>query len=415
MKIAIIGSGISGLASAYLLYESHDITLFESNDYLGGHTHTVSVEASEGPLYIDTGFIVFNDWTYPNFIKLLSKLDVPSKPSSMGFSVACEASGLEYSGSSVPGLFAQPQNLVNPSHYRMIWDIVRFFREGKRFLQTNEKEVSLAHFIETGGYSRTFAEKFLVPMMSAIWSASPASVYELPAAHFLRFFKNHGLLNVLNRPTWRVVDGGSSRYVDKIQKLLGQRIRLNTSVQNITRSPDAVKIQLQDGSSEMFDEVIIAVHSDQALHMLEKPTRDERAILGAIAYQENEVLLHTDVTLLPQKRAAWTSWNYRVLANAPDRAVLTYNMNMLQGFDTPQTYCVTLNHTTAIDPDKILGRFTYHHPVYTPAVIEAQRRWGVISGTNRTHFCGAYWGYGFHEDGVNSALAVCEHFGRRLN
>ena len=415
MKIAIIGSGISGLASAYLLAEDHDVTVLEANDYVGGHTHTVPVDDNGTPLHIDTGFIVFNDWTYPNFIRLLERLGVDSQPSHMGFSVACEKDGVEYSGCSLSGLFAQRANLLKPSHYRMIWDILRFFREGKRFLQTGDGHISLGQFIESGGYSRAFAEKFLVPMMSAIWSASPDTVRQFPAAHFLRFFKNHGLLNVLNRPTWRVVEGGSFRYVEKVKSLLGDRIRLNSPVRSVKRFDDAVQLQFGDGTKESFDEVIFAVHSDQALRMLESPTEDERVILGAIAYQENEVVLHTDASLLPKKRAAWTSWNYRLLDDASDRAVLTYNMNILQGFNARNIYCVTLNHTDAIAPDKILARYIYHHPVYTPAVIDAQGDWHVISGQNRTHFCGAYWGYGFHEDGVNSALAVCAHFNKRLD
>jgi predicted NAD/FAD-binding protein len=410
MKIAIVGSGIAGLASAYLLAKGHEVTVFEANDYIGGHTHTVTVDDEGAPLHIDTGFIVFNEWTYPNFIRLLEKLGVDSKPSRMGFSVCCETDGIEYSGDSLSGLFAQRANLLNPSHYRMIWDILRFFRKGKRFIETGDEHLSIGRFMDSGDYSKAFADKFLVPMMSAIWSAGPDTIRRLPAAHFLRFFKNHGLLNVVNRPTWRVVEGGSFRYVEKIQAFLGDRIRLNTPIQRVTRSDKAVHLHYGDERKERFDEVILAVHSDQALRMLAEPTAEERAVLGAIAYQENEVVLHTDESLLPQEHSAWTSWNYRLLADDQDRAVLTYNMNILQGLDSNKTYCVTLNHTDAIDQDKIQGRYTYHHPLYTSDVIDAQRDWSVINGRNRTHFCGAYWGYGFHEDGVNSALAVCERF-----
>ena len=414
MKIAIIGSGISGLTCAYILRNAHDLTVFEANDYVGGHTHTVQVDGGDSRLNIDTGFIVFNDWTYPNFIRLLEQLDVRSAPSSMGFSISCEATGYEYSADSLSGLFAQRANFFNPSHYRMIIDIIRFFRDGKRFLKSADEVTSLGDFLHTQPYSKLFVEKFIVPMMSAIWSASPDTVRQFPAAHFLRFFRNHGLLNILKRPTWRTIEGGSCQYVEKITTLLGDRIRLNTPVKNIQRRDASVLLHLEDCASESFDHVIVAGHSDQALNLLSDASNAEREILGAIGYQENEVVLHTDTTLLPRNHRAWSSWNYHMLARAPDRAVLTYNMNILQGIQADETYCVTLNNTEAIESKKVLGEYKYSHPVFTPNVLEAQRKWGDISGKKGTHFCGAYWGYGFHEDGVNSALAVCEHFGKRL-
>ena len=414
MKIAIIGSGISGLTSAYVLRKSHDITLFEGNDYVGGHTHTVQVRSGSSSLNIDTGFIVFNDWTYPNFIRLLELLDVASAPSSMGFSISCEATGYEYSGDSLSGLFAQRGNIFNPSHYRMILDMIRFFRDGKRFLNSADEQTSLDEFLHDNHYSERFVYKFIVPMMSAIWSASPGTVSQFPAAHFLRFFRNHGLLNIRKRPTWRTVEGGSSQYVEKIKTLLGDRIRLNTPVKKIERQDTSIQLHLEGESPESFDHVIVAAHSDQALNLLSDPSKPEREILGAIKYQDNEVVLHTDTKLLPANKRAWSSWNYHLLEKGPERAVLTYNMNILQGLHTDETYCVTLNNTRAIDPEKRVGSYKYSHPVHTPKVLDAQRKWGDISGKNRTHFCGAYWGYGFHEDGVNSALAVCEQFGQRL-
>lgn len=419
MKIAIIGTGISGMVAASLLHRDHEVTVFEAAGYIGGHTNTVDVEL-EGRVYaIDTGFIVFNDWTYPNFIALLNKIDVESQPSDMSFSVKCERTGLEYNGTSLNALFAQRRNLLRPSFYRMIRDILRFNRDALDLLDEPEPGPSLGSYLSAKNYSLEFIEQYIVPMGAAIWSADHATMHEFPARYLVQFFKNHGMLSVDQRPTWRVISGGSQRYMEKLVEPFRDRIRLNAPVKSITRQPDFVEIEAtiqgRQSLSMQFDHVILATHSDQALSMLADPSPAEKEILGAIRYQDNEAVLHTDASLLPRHKLAWAAWNYHLLPNQPDRAVVTYHMNRLQGLRAPREFCVTLNHTKAIDSQKIIRRITYHHPVYSPAAVAAQKRHRDISGVNRTSYCGSYWGFGFHEDGVNSALAVCMPFGKDLS
>ena len=410
MKIAIVGTGISGMLCAWLLRNQHELTVFEQDSRIGGHTHTVEVEAEGQTWPIDTGFIVFNDWTYPNFIALLERLGVPSQPSSMSFSVQDERNGLEYNGSSLDSLFAQRRNLFRPSFHRLIRDILRFNRESRELLEGTDETLSLGDYVARKGYSRLFLEDYIVPMGAAIWSAPPAQMLAFPARFFVRFFANHGMLAVDDRPTWRVIRGGSHTYMRALAAPLAGRVRTATPVRRITRRHDRVDIESSIGV-ERFDQVIVAAHSDQALALLSDPSTAERSILGAIPYQENEAVLHTDARLLPRSRRAWAAWNYHVPREARGRVALTYSMNILQGLATPTQFCVTLNKTDAIDPARILRTIRYHHPVYTSAGIAAQQRWGEINGTNRTWYCGAYWGFGFHEDGVKSALAVTTRFG----
>ncbi|MFO1422471.1 MAG: FAD-dependent oxidoreductase [Candidatus Competibacteraceae bacterium] len=405
MKIAIIGTGISGLTAAWRLCRTHDLTLFEANDYIGGHTHTVEVEIRGRRHAVDTGFIVFNDWTYPNFIALLEQLGVASQPTTMSFSVRCERTGLEYNGENLNTLFAQRRNLFRPSFHRMIRDILRFNREAPALLD-GPRDLSLDAWLREGHYSQEFTDHYILPMAAAIWSAEPGLVGEMPARFFVRFFKNHGLLNISDRPQWRVIRGGSRTYVEALTAPFRDRIRLNCPVAWVRRHPTHVQVKPWGGPVERFDEVIIATHSDQALRLLADPTPCEREILGAIPYQENEVVLHTDIHLLPRWKRAWAAWNYHLPAQPRERVAVTYNMNILQGLDTPATLCVTLNCGEAIDPARVLYRTTYHHPVFTEAGVRAQARRDEISGFNRTWYCGAYWRYGFHEDGVNSGLAV---------
>ncbi len=405
MKIAIIGTGISGLTAAWRLCRTHDLTLFEANDYVGGHTHTVEVEAGGQRHAVDTGFIVFNDWTYPNFIALLEQLGVASQPTTMSFSVRCERTGLEYNGESLNTLFAQRRNLFRPSFHRMIRDILRFNREAPALLDSH-RDLSLDAWLREGHYSQEFTDQYILPMAAAIWSAEPGIVGEMPARFFVRFFRNHGLLSVNDRPQWRVIRGGSRTYVEALTAPFRDRIRLNCPVEWVRRHPTHVQVKPWGGPVERFDEVIIATHSDQALRLLADPATREWEILGAIPYQENEVVLHTDTHLLPRRKRAWAAWNYHLPAQPRERVAVTYNMNILQGLDTSATLCVTLNRGEAIDPAHVLYRTTYHHPVFTEAGVRAQTRRDEISGVNRTWYCGAYWRYGFHEDGVNSGLAV---------
>lgn len=412
MKIAVIGGGISGLVAAWQLKELAEVTLFEANDYIGGHTHTIDVRDGDQTHAVDTGFIVFNDWTYPNFIRLLDRLGVASQESDMSFALADPASGYHYAAPKLSGLFSQKRNLVAPGHLRMIYDIFRFRTHGPAFLARAREEATLSEFFADGNYSQAFLNHYLVPMISAIWSAGCGSVGDLPARYFLHFFQNHGLMNILDRPTWRVVKGGSRSYIEPLLRDFRDRVHANTPVRRIHRTPAEVTLELPDGSRPSFDHVVLGVHSDQALKLLDNPTDLEREILGAIPYQANDVVLHTDTTILPPRRSAWASWNYRVAPETEHRAHLTYHMNRLQSLNTPRDYLVSLNQTELLDTSKQIGRYTYSHPAYSTAAVRAQARHGEISGVNRTHYCGAYWGFGFHEDGVNSALKACAWFGK---
>ena len=412
MKLAIVGTGIAGMTAAHLLHGEHDLTIYEAGEYIGGHTNTVEVER-EGMTYaVDTGFIVFNDWTYPNFIGLLDRLGVASQPSDMSFSVRCEETGLEYNGTSLNRLFAQRRNLLRPSFYRMIRDILRFNRESVKLLDEPGPGPSLGAYLEQNRYSPPFIRNYIVPMAGAIWSAGPATIWRYPARYLVQFFKNHGMLSVDARPTWRVITGGSQRYVEKLVRPFRERIRLRSPVAAIIRDSHGVEVRSHDraGTSHTarFDGVVLACHSDQALALLADPSPLERDILGAIRYQANEAILHTDRSLLPRRRRAWAAWNYHLLPTPADRVLVTYHMNTLQRLRASCDFCVTLNRPDAIDPAQILKRITYHHPVFTPEAIAAQQRHREINGQRRTWYCGAYWGFGFHEDGVKSAMMACE-------
>ena len=409
MDIAVIGSGISGLSCAHYLSRQHRVTVFEAGTQIGGHTATVDVKLGTRRYAVDTGFIVYNDWTYPNFIALLDELGVSSRPTEMGFSVNDIESGLESSGSSINTLFAQRRNLASPRFLGMVRDILRFNREAVAdldggLLQAGE---TLGHYLERKRYGTAFGSHYLVPMASAIWSSDCASVTDFPLEFFLRFFRNHGLLSVNNRPQWRVVEGGSREYLRPLCQRFEDRIHTASTVTHINRDPRGVDLSLRDGRSFRFDQVVIATHSDQALNMLADASQEERAILGALPYQNNEVVLHTDVRLLPRNRKTWSSWNYRLGVDS-GRAVVTYNMNILQGLNAPETFCVTLNDTASINPNRVLGTFNYAHPVFSLEGIKAQQRWQDINGSRNTWYCGAYWHNGFHEDGVVSALRVAD-------
>jgi predicted NAD/FAD-binding protein len=415
VKIAIIGSGIAGLTAAWRLHREHDITVFEANDYVGGHTATVDVEYHGRHYAIDTGFIVFNDWTYPNFIALLDELGVAWQWSNMSFSLRCEATGLEYNGTSANSLFAQRRNLLRPSFLRMIWDILRFNRESRELLRHANDTLTLGDYLERRGYSKSFRERYIVPMGMAIWSSTEAAMLGFPARFFVEFFDKHGFLNVSDRPVWRTVRGGSREYVRKLTAPFRSKIRLSTPVASVRRDAAGVTVRTAAGDEARFDYVFFACHSDQALAMLESPTAAEREILGALPYQSNEAVLHTDLAMLPRRPLARAAWNYHALAPAAERRDLlavTYDMNVLQNITAPAVFMVTLNRSDEIDPSTILGRYQYSHPIYTPEGVQAQQRRTEISGAHRSFFCGAYWRYGFHEDGVVSALWALEDFSR---
>ncbi len=413
MKVAIIGSGISGLTCAYLLQQVADIQLFESAPNIGGHTATKDVVVDGKSYAIDTGFIVFNDWTYPNFIRLMDELGVKSKPTEMSFSVTSELSGLEYSGSSLNTLFAQRRNFFKLSFYGMLRDIVRFNREAVEDLDAGlvSEKTSLGDYLARRGYNAEFIENYLIPMGSAIWSASHETMMSFPLVFFIRFFKNHGLLSVSHRPQWRVIEGGSRAYLEPLTRTFSDRISINAHIVSVDRGEQAVTLLFADGREETFDQVVFACHSDQALALLKTPTNAEQQVLSAMAYQENDVVLHTDRSVLPKRTLAWASWNYRIRQQQQEQAVLTYNMNILQGLESEPTFCVTLNDTDNIDPAAILGRYQYSHPVFTLDSVAASQRWSDINGQCNTWFCGAYWANGFHEDGCSSGIRVAKALG----
>ncbi len=414
MKVAVIGSGISGMSAAWFLSRDNEVHLYEADSRLGGHTATIDVNTTDESLAIDTGFIVFNDWTYPNFIALMNEIGVSSQPTNMSFSVSDRQSGLEYAGSGLDTLFAQRRNLVSPRFLRMLWDIVRFNSKVEQDLVARPELASwtLGAYLHEYGYSRSFCTSYLIPMGAAIWSSGNAVMEEFPLEFFVRFFRNHGLLNIRNRPQWHAIRGGSRSYISPLTTPYKDGIRLGAPVQQVMRQQmHQGRMQVcvsSKGHHEFYDEVVFACHSDQALRLLADPSRDESTVLGAIPYTRNEVVLHRDIALLPASKKVWSSWN--VLLNGEDTQlpVLTYNMNILQHLQSRHTWCVTLNSTDTIDPALIHGIYEYEHPLFTIDGIKAQGRWHEINGVNNTWFCGAWWRYGFHEDGVWSAKRVAD-------
>lgn len=410
MKVAIIGSGIAGNTIAHHLHQEHDITVFEANSHIGGHTHTHDIELMGKNYAVDTGFIVFNDRTYPHFIAMLDAQKVAWQPSQMSFSVRNESTGLEYNGTTLNSLFAQRRNFFKPSFYGMIRDILRFNKESLALLESGS-EIKLGDYLTQNHYKPDFINNYIVPMGAAIWSTDAAQMLDFPARFLVRFFHHHGMLTVNNRPQWRTITGGSARYVEKLTESFKDKIKLNTPIASVRRLKNSVKIKPQDGEEQTFDYVFFACHSDQALKILGKDASEsEREILGAIPYQENTVYLHHDASLLPKRKLAWAAWNYHVTAKPSNKVQVTYNMNILQNIQSPEPILVTLNHTDFINPAKVIKRLKYMHPVYTLAGMAAQARHAEISGPNLTAFAGAYWLNGFHEDGVASALAALTHF-----
>ena len=416
MKIAIIGSGISGLTAAYVLSRRNDITIFEKNDYIGGHTHTHDIEENGVVVSVDSGFIVYNERTYPNFIKLLKKLDVPSQLTRMGFSVKSNINNLEYAGHSLDGLFAQRINLFRPSFLKILYGMARFNSKARKDLPYLSPETTLGEYLEINNYPKEFIGNFIIPIGAAIWSTAADDMLNISAIFFIRFFDNHGLLQIIDRPKWYVIKGGSKNYVKKMIASFQESIKLSSPVKKVKRSSDNIEVFYGKHSShsDIFDKVIFSNHSDQALQILESPTNAESEILGSIKYQKNKAILHYDHSILPNRKRAWSSWNYLLDQDQSKPVSLTYNMNILQSLSSQRTYCVSLNSDGLVDSSKIIKNLNYEHPLFTVESLDAQKRKNEISGKNNTFYCGAYWQNGFHEDGVVSALDVCENFGESL-
>ncbi len=409
MRIAVLGSGIAGLGSAWLLSREHEVVLFEAADRLGGHTHTHTVEQAGRTYAIDSGFIVFNPPNYPYFTRLLADLGVATQAGTMSFSVQSERTGLEYNAGDLAGLFCQKANLVSPRFWRMLADLRRFYREAPALLQRTDAGPDLGDFLAERGYGEAFIDEHLVPMASALWSSPSVQVMKFPAKYLARFMANHHMLQISDRPQWRVLTGGSSSYVRALQSRWKVEVRLSCAVRKVVRGEAGIDVHF-DAGVERFDHVVMACHSDQALALLDAPSDAEREILGAIGYQSNETVLHTDARLLPRNRRAWAAWNAHVSA-AGDECTVSYCMNLLQSVESPEPFVVTLNRAAAIDPAKILARMSYTHPVYTRASVAAQARRAEINGVDRLWYAGAYWGWGFHEDGLRSAVDVAAALG----
>ncbi|GLT16201.1 NAD(P)/FAD-dependent oxidoreductase [Vibrio algivorus] len=415
-NIAIIGSGISGLTSAYLLSREHNVTVFEKNNYIGGHTATKDIEVDGKCYAIDTGFIVYNERTYPNFIKLLNQLGITEQKTEMSFSVMNPSANLEYNGSTINTLFAQRSNLFKPSFWRLILEILRFNKLCKALYERDDidVELTLGDFLKQHKFNQAFSQNYILPMGAAIWSSSLVEMTQFQLKFFVRFFYNHGLLDIQNRPQWFVIPGGSKQYIYPLIQSFENNIELNSQIKSVSRTDSGVTLLFEDGHSKQFDEVVFACHSDQALHLLSDSNAQEQEILSSMPYRDNQVVLHTDTNLLPKRRLAWASWNYHLDSNQNRPACVTYNMNILQGLESDTTFCVTLNNTDRIDTNKILQTFNYSHPIFNQNSLAAQQRRLEICGKNNTHFAGAYWHNGFHEDGVRSAVEVAQRFGISL-
>ncbi len=409
-----MGAGVSGLVVAHLLHGEHEVTVFEAEDYVGGHANTIRVDTEYETHRVDTGFVVFNDRNYPLFEQLLVRLGVACQPSDMSFSVSDGTGAFEYASTSLNGLFAVRRHFLSPSFLRMVLEVPHFQRACRELLGGRGEGPSLRTWLEQHRFSPQFIERLIVPQAAAVWCADPDQLWTFPARFLAEFFDNHGILSLRNRPKWKVVAGGSARYIEELTRAFSQRIRCSTPVEAVSRGTEGVTLVVRGNEPERFDQVVIATHSDQALAMLADATGAEREILGAIPYQSNEAVLHTDVAMLPRRRRAWASWNYHLLPGASGHAAVTYHMNRLQSLRSRRQFCVTLNRSSEIDPRTVIRTITYAHPMFTAEGMVAQRRVGEISGVNRTHFCGAYWEWGFHEDGVRSAVRVAEAFGAGL-
>lgn len=409
-RIAVIGSGIAGLSAAYYLSRRHEVHLFERDNRIGGHTHTVMVDSEKGSIPVDTGFIVHNDRTYPQFCRLMQELGIETQASDMSFAVTSPGGTFEYSSRGLGGFFAQKSNYFNKAHYQLFREILRFNKEAPKILTHPEGEaITLGQFLECEGFSSIFIERYLIPMASAVWSMAPDVMPQFPALTLIRFMQNHGMLGINTHPKWKVLRSGSHTYLAPITAPYRERIHTNVDITRVQRMDQGVSLCFADRTEQQFDEVVFACHGDQVLPMLGNATDVERSVLGSFTTSTNDTCLHTDSNLLPKRSAARASWNY--LLGDSGKVTLTYHMNRLQSINTAEQYCVTLNSNNTIDPKRILRQMMYEHPLYTRDAIRAQDRWAEISGKNHTHYCGAYWFYGFHEDGVRSGMRVAEALG----
>jgi len=410
MKIAVVGSGIAGLGAAWLLSRQHDVVLYEQESRLGGHTHTHQATLAGRDYSVDTGFIVHNPVNYPLLNRLFDELGVRSQPTTMGFSVQDARTGLEYNATNLNAMFCQRSNLVSPKFIRMVREILRFYEESVSLLQASGDGPPLRDYLREHRYSTMFIEDHLIPMASALWSSPSSTILDFPAKFLVRFMANHHMLQVDGRPQWRVVQGGSSTYIAALQRTWNVSVRLSSPVRAISRDEMAVSVS-SDAGTERFDQLVLACHGDQSLALLSDPTPAERAILGAIRFQENDTVLHTDSRILPRRRAAWAAWNAYVPASPAEQCTVSYCMNLLQSLQSPEPFVVSLNRTNDIAEDKIIARMRYRHPVYTRDSVAAQSRRAEINGANRTWYAGAYWGFGFHEDGLRSGVEVARSLG----
>jgi predicted NAD/FAD-binding protein len=408
MKIAIVGSGISGNSLAYTLSKEHDITLFEKNNRLGGHSHTHEIISQGKKINVDTGFIVFNKKTYPLFTKLLDELNVHYEKSDMSFSVFSKDRNFEYNGTTLNTLFSQRKNIFNYKFIKMIYEIIKFNKVALTLLSA-KTEISLETFLRQNNFSDYFRKNYILPMGSAIWSSNINSMLKFPAVFFVKFFNNHGMLNINDRPQWLTVTNGSKEYVEKLTASIKKNIRLNCPVKAVKRNKDSVEVKSSDGT-EIFDYIFFACHSDEALKLIIDPSTQEKEVLSSIPYSKNEVTLHTDESIMPNNKLTWAAWNYNIDSTNDMPIALTYNMNILQNLKTQQTILVTLNDNGNINPEKVLKKINYDHPLFSLKSVEAQKNYGIISGVNRTGYAGAYWGNGFHEDGISSAYNAINFF-----
>ncbi|MBS0295805.1 MAG: FAD-dependent oxidoreductase [Proteobacteria bacterium] len=412
LNIAVVGTGISGMSAAWLLSERHDVTVYESASRIGGHSNTVDAPQKRGSAPVDTGFIVYNELNYPNLAALFKHLDVPTKTSDMTFAVSLDDGKVEYAAKDLKAFLARPRNFFSPRFWSMAADLVRFYRRAVKDISPTDSEmITLGDYLDAEGYGEPFQKDHLLPQAAAIWSASPDKIRDYPACAFVRFFENHGLLNFIQRPAWRTVEGGSRAYVERLTARYAERVRTGSGVKAIVRTDDGVLIRDAGGRVERFDEVVIATHADQALALLQDPTAEERELLGAFRYSRNLTVLHTDARLMPSRKALWSSWNYVGRSEGSDVCCVSYWMNALQGLKTDEPLFVTLNPHLTPRPDKVIHTEVYEHPIFDAAAVRAQRRIWSLQGRQGTWFCGAHFGSGFHEDGLQSGLAVAEQLG----